>query len=119
NEYSRASHEMPLIWNVPPLLHLLFIAHCGAGPVWAQPPMESPRTPYRNGRNALLQWVGTNSIVVRDLTLSVSKVDALPSKKARIHRPAARPEQCQGGTESSQQNIDPQISGYQEDLPHF
>src|ERR1700733_10440743 len=29
------------------------VAHCGAGPVWGQPQMESPCTPYRNRRNAL------------------------------------------------------------------
>jgi len=79
--------------------------------------MESLWTPYRNRTNALLCGVGTNSKVVGDLILSISDVDALPSKKARIDRPTARSEQCQGGTKSSQQDATPRISGMREDLP--
>src|ERR1700688_1430024 len=61
--------------------------------------------------------VGTNSKVVGDLILSISDGDALPSKKARIGRPTARSEQCQGGTKSSQHDATPRISVMREGLP--
>ena len=57
------------------------------------------------------KWVRTNSKEVGDLILSVSKVDALPSKKAGIDGPGAWSEQGQGGTEGSQQDIAPRIIG--------
>jgi hypothetical protein len=55
---------------------------------------------------------GTNSKVVGDLILSISNVDALPSKKTRIDPPTARSEQCQGGTKSSQHDAIARISRY-------
>jgi hypothetical protein len=58
--------------------------------------------------------VGTNSKVVGDLILSISNVDALPSKKAGIDGPVARSEHGQGGTEGSQQDIAPRIMGMRE-----
>src|SRR4029077_6950616 len=61
--------------------------------------------------------VGTNSKVVGDLILSISNVDALPSKKTRIDRPTARSEQCEGGTKSSQHDATPRISRMREGLP--
>jgi hypothetical protein len=99
-----------------PFVH---VAHCGAGPVWGQPQMESPWTPYRNRRNALLQGVGTNSKVVGNFIRSISRVDALPSKKAGIDGPGARSEHGQGGTEGSQQDIAPRIMGMREGAPNL
>ena len=80
--------------------------------------MESPYAPYRTGRSALLKCVGTNTKEVRDLTLSVSKVDSLPSKKVSIDRPGARSDQCKGGTERSQHDATPGISRMREGVPH-
>src|SRR6266478_5719457 len=119
HDYRDASHNLPhRSRNVARLLDpFVHVAHSGAGPVWGQPQMESPWTPYRNRRNALLRGVGTNSKVVRDLILSISNVDALPSKKTRIDRPTARSEQCQGGTKSSQHDATPRISRMREGLP--
>jgi len=88
-------------------------------PLWEQPQMESPRTPYRNRRNALLEGVGTNSKVVGDLILSIPNVYALPSKKAGIDGPRARSEHGQGGTEGSQQDIAPRIMGMREGAPNL
>ena len=52
---------------------------------------------------------GITSYGVGELTLSVSNVDAFPSKEAGIDRPSARSKQCQGGTKGCQQDVDPQI----------
>lgn len=46
----------------------------------------------------------------RELTLSVSNIDAFPAKEARIDRPGSRSEQSQGDTERSQQDVEPGIS---------
>src|SRR6266446_3057907 len=73
HDYRDASHNLPhRSRNVARLLDpFVHVAHSGAGPVWGQPQTESPWTPYRNRRNALLQGVGTNSKVVGDLILSI------------------------------------------------
>src|SRR5258708_21152048 len=63
--------------------------------------------------------VGTNSKVVGDLILSISNVDALPSKKAGIDGPGARSEHGQGGTEGSQQDTAPRIMGMREGAPNL
>ena len=61
--------------------------------------------------------VETNSKVVGDLILSISRVYALPSKKAGIDGPGVRSEHGQGGPEGSQQDIDPRIMGMREGAP--
>jgi hypothetical protein len=63
--------------------------------------------------------VGANSKVVGDLFPSIANVDALPSKNARIDRPTARSEQCQGGTKSSQHDATRRISRMREGLPQL
>jgi|GEM_PF-5296898 hypothetical protein len=49
----------------------------------------------------LISGVGPN-LSAEQLTLSISNVDALPSKKAGIDRPCAWSEEGQGSTESPQ-----------------
>ena len=51
--------------------------------------------------------------------VAVGKVDALPAEEACIDRPCARPEQRQGGTEGSKQDITPRIVRMREGAPHF
>ena len=65
-----------------------------------------------------MKCVRTNTKEVRDLTLSVSKVDSLPSKKAGIDGPGARSEHGQGGAERSQHDAAPGISRMGEGVPH-
>jgi hypothetical protein len=82
----------------------IFFFHCaysGGAPVCPQPPMESRNAPYRTGRNTLLKCMRTNTKEAGDLTLSVWRVDALPSKKAGIDGPGARSEHGQGGGDGS------------------
>ena len=62
-------------------------------------------------RNDLLWFVGTNSLV--------RKVYALPPEKARVDRPCARSEKCQGGTEGSEQDITPRIMRMREGAPYL
>jgi hypothetical protein len=66
-----------------------------------------------------LKCVRTNTKEVGDLTLSVWRVDALPSKEASIDGPGARSEHGQGGTEGSQQDIPPRIMGMREGAPNL
>src|SRR6266446_6286611 len=86
------------------------------------PSGDNPRWSHRGHhigteRMPFYGGVGTNSKVVGDLILSISNVDALPSKKTRIDGPTARSEQCQGGTKSSQHDATPRISRMQKGLP--
>ncbi|MDX6464947.1 MAG: hypothetical protein QOE55_8644 [Acidobacteriaceae bacterium] len=64
-----------------------------------------------------MKCVRTNTKEVGDLTLSVGRLDAFPSKKAGIDGPGARSEHGQGGTEGSQQDIAPRISSLREGVP--
>src|SRR5258708_2729267 len=108
----------PLFRTLHPCQTSLFqCAYFGGTPVCRQPQMESPCAPYRTGRNTLLKYVRTNTKEVGDLTHSISRVDALPSKKAGINGPGARSEHRQGGTEGSQQDIAPRIMGMREGAP--
>ena len=66
-----------------------------------------------------MKCVGTNTKEVRDLTLSVWRIDALPSKKAGIDGTGARSEHGQGGTEGSQQDIAPRIKGMRAGAPNL
>jgi len=51
---------------------------------------------------ATLLGHGTSSWDLWGLILTIRKVYALPPKKARVDRPCARSEKCQGGTEGSE-----------------
>jgi hypothetical protein len=69
--------------------------------------------------STLLKCVRTNTKEVGDLTLSVWRVDSLPSKKAGIDGPGARSEHGQGGTEGSQKDTAPRIMGMREGAPNL
>jgi len=58
---------------------------------------------------ATLLRQGDPSYGVWGLILPVTNVEALPSKQAGIDRPSTRSKQCQGGTKSCQEDVDPQI----------
>jgi hypothetical protein len=62
---------------------------------------------------------GNQLKVAEDLFLSISNVNALPSKKSGIDGPGARSEHGQGGTEGSQQDKAPRIMGMRESAPNF
>ena len=66
-----------------------------------------------------MKHVRTNTKEVGDLTLSVWRLDALPSKKTGIDGPGARSEHGKGGTEGSQQDIAPRIMGMCEGIPNL
>ena|ERR1700690_3096346 len=88
------------------------------------PSGDNPRWSHRGhhtGANGipLYRGDGNCSKVVGDLILSISNVDALPSEKAGIDRPGARSEHGQGGTDGSQQDIAPRITGMREGAPNL
>jgi hypothetical protein len=51
------------------------------------------------------------------LCISISDVDAFPSKEARIDRPRAGAKQRKGSAKSSEQDENPRISWMREGLP--
>ncbi len=52
------------------------------------------------------------------MPLSFRNIDVLSAEEPGVDGPGTRSEHGQGGTEISQQDVDPQISKYQEDFPH-
>jgi hypothetical protein len=99
-------------------------AECGTDSVWGQPQMEPLWTPYRDvlmpsksrAKRTLLGQ-GICSKGGGRLAQPIGNADALPSKEVGIHRPSAWSEQCQGGTEGSQQGTTPRISRLREGVP--
>jgi hypothetical protein len=79
--------------------------------------IETIRDSLAGSGNTSRRGIRPNSYGVSDLTLSISNVEALPSKKASVDRPGARSQQRQADAEGSEQDINPRISYVQQNLP--
>jgi hypothetical protein len=84
-------------------------------PLWT--PYRDVLMPSKSRAKRTLLGQGICSKGGGRLAQPIGNADALPSKEVGIHRPSAWSEQCQGGTEGSQQGTTPRISRLREGVP--